>query len=299
MKLFLPLTISILTMATAQSSLRGKDTQRRAQSSDNGSLVASRNNTIDGSSQGSTGNSSDLEAAGNEILGLIQSILITDKEVNGNSPGGDSNSPIVEGDNNTSTTTDILGETLSGIFDNMFTGGYNHSQSSGGMNTDFLDNYNATNTAEMWLDKGIQIMGDVLANVAEEYFASITCPAVDAEPTCKTMTASIWPDAPDGTWVCRTLKHPVTGEDMIQSACIDPEWALETDECGCCNGGCPTVCDSCPCDLYETGDQSGVLVETNMFNGLIVYNSCVAPELAITLIAQSNATKCLELCPDN
>jgi hypothetical protein len=65
-------------------------------------------------------------------------------------------------------------------------------------------------------------------------FTNITCSEVD--PICT------GPRGEDGTWVCRTLYHPVTTDAVSFSTCIDPERSVETDTCGCCNDECPEMC---------------------------------------------------------
>jgi hypothetical protein len=196
-----------------------------------------------------------------------------------------------------------LNATINNALDILWVNGdSHHGEEMDNMGTmEFLSGfYNKSHMEHVLLQQGIQILTSVVADIQQVYFMNITCPVKESgnEPTCQPITASIWPETPEGTWVCRTLKHPVTGENIVQSACIDPRWALRTDTCGCCFGNCPLACTSCPCDLYTTGDARGVYIETNLFDGLITYSSCVSSEVAVAMIAQGNTTTCLEECPD-
>lgn len=60
-----------------------------------------------------------------------------------------------------------------------------------------------------------------------------------------------------GAWVCRTLYNNVTGVDDTYSACVDTNHFLETDDCGCCGGTCPSTdpC-TCACDLQQSADDT-------------------------------------------
>ena len=99
-------------------------------------------------------------------------------------------------------------------------------------------------------------------------FTSIACTVDGSEPVCAIRphhhdggfdghnnSSSI----PTGTWVCRTMYDPLTGEADTFSACVNAtSEALPTDSCGCCDGTCPTVC-TCSCDLPDGSGNQGVL----------------------------------------
>jgi hypothetical protein len=91
-------------------------------------------------------------------------------------------------------------------------------------------------------------------------FMNDTCPInTDASTPC--LVGPPFNES-SGAWVCRTLYDIVTGEADTFSACVDTHHFVETDECGCCGGSCPSVdpC-TCTCDLPAMppmmGDNGG------------------------------------------
>jgi hypothetical protein len=110
-------------------------------------------------------------------------------------------------------------------------------------------------------------------------FTNITCSEVD--PICT------GPRGEDGTWVCRTLHHPVTTDAVSFSTCIDPERSVETDTCGCCNDECPEMC-TCSCGY----DGGGVLVQKDDSS------LCVPPPKALHLISLDDEFSCVTECPN-
>lgn len=59
------------------------------------------------------------------------------------------------------------------------------------------------------------------------------------EITCSTDYDCALPNGEDGTFVCRGLYHPITGESKSKAICIPNDRAWVTDECGCCGEDCP------------------------------------------------------------
>ena len=138
----------------------------------------------------------------------------------------------------------------------------------------------------------------------EEYFTSITCPSSSNEmdggsteqPDCHPIPVGRRPrrnmtttEFGGGTWVCRTLYNPITGNAQNHSVCIDHEdGALALDQCGCCEpNGCPAPCE-CTCN-----DGEGVLVKFEKKGGpygddSIVLTKCIPPEVAVSKIASKN-----------
>jgi hypothetical protein len=135
----------------------------------------------------------------------------------------------------------------------------------------------------------------------------LNCPVSNAdEPPC----AFDW-NGDIGSWVCRTMYHPVTGEPIEWNACVDPgKKGLSTDTCGCCGGSCPEVCP-CSCELVN-GSGAGSLVrvresdffsfstwassdEYNWFQGEATL--CLHTEIAVSLVSRPGGeTTCLSDC---
>eukprot|EP00526_Cylindrotheca_closterium_P011422 CAMPEP_0113638746 /NCGR_PEP_ID=MMETSP0017_2-20120614/20310_1 /TAXON_ID=2856 /ORGANISM="Cylindrotheca closterium" /LENGTH=488 /DNA_ID=CAMNT_0000549893 /DNA_START=50 /DNA_END=1516 /DNA_ORIENTATION=- /assembly_acc=CAM_ASM_000147 len=44
----------------------------------------------------------------------------------------------------------------------------------------------------------------------------------------------------NGTFVCRTTYHPVSGAERKEARCIPTDRAFDSDDCGCCGEDCPT-----------------------------------------------------------
>lgn len=105
--------------------------------------------------------------------------------------------------------------------------------------------------------KNIGIDEVYLRNI--NYYNNI-CPVdITSEPEC-ILSFNI-----KGSWICRTLYNIVTGESNTFSACVDTKHFIKTDTCGCCNNLCPDPC-LCKCDLYNSNDQKGVLVQNVNYN---------------------------------
>jgi len=72
------------------------------------------------------------------------------------------------------------------------------------------------------------------------------------------------PNGEDGTFVCRQMYHPITGDSKSKATCIPNDRAWVTDECGCCGEDCPErpefidlTCDE-NIDAEETLDNVAV-----------------------------------------
>jgi hypothetical protein len=81
----------------------------------------------------------------------------------------------------------------------------------------------------------------------------------------------------EGVLVCRTLYNMYTGEKTTRTSCISTSRALSSDECGCCGGDCPAMCE-CSCNLPS--GKEGVLVHQGI-NG----TRCAPRKIAMTIIA--------------
>lgn len=95
-------------------------------------------------------------------------------------------------------------------------------------------------------------------------------------------------DDVDGVFTCRTK---YSGHNRTH--CVDPDEASINDECGCCDGDCPTDCP-CPC----AGDTGYWLDVTSPFasdEGASQVLACVPQLNALTRVAQGHAS-CLEVC---
>jgi hypothetical protein len=95
-------------------------------------------------------------------------------------------------------------------------------------------------------------------------------------------------DLPDGdvprggVFVCRKDRHARGGSFPM---CISTDQALVDDECGCCDMGCPTPCDACPCD-------NGVLVSIKGEEG----PSCVPKFASARMAYHRDDVTCFEGC---
>jgi hypothetical protein len=66
-------------------------------------------------------------------------------------------------------------------------------------------------------------------------------------------------DEKNGTFVCRTTFHPITGEPFSRVRCIPTDRAWETDVCGCCEETCPDLRNSTSClDQADTEEDNVV-----------------------------------------
>ena len=134
-----------------------------------------------------------------------------------------------------------------------------------------------------------------------KYMTNITCPVADDAPDCRPLAPHPFEEKKAGTWVCRTMYNPITGEvQKHHSVCVDDRHALITDKCGCCDPeGCPKPC-SCSCGE----DGHGVLVditppknddEMDKSEGT-TFTKCVPSELAISAIAMTDRVQCHASC---
>jgi hypothetical protein len=84
-----------------------------------------------------------------------------------------------------------------------------------------------------------------------------------------------------GTWLCRTMFDPFTGESDSYSTCGNATRALLLDDCLCCEGASSVECESvCPLDGVA---GAGVLVTETGPSGE-EHQLCLAPERAMSLI---------------
>jgi hypothetical protein len=115
--------------------------------------------------------------------------------------------------------------------------------------------------------------------IDESDLVDLACPDNSAnEPNCALRNGEL------GTWLCRTIFEPLTGESDSWSTCGNATRALPLDECGCCDGVCPVECTvGCP---LEGVDDAGVLVTMARPSGETT-EKCLAPEKAISLIAKA------------
>ena len=162
-------------------------------------------------------------------------------------------------------------------------------------------------------------------------FTSLACTDDNSEPVCASRphhhreggggmdgdSRNNASSIPIGTWVCRTLYDPLTGDPEVFSACVNAaSEALPTDACGCCDGTCPAVC-TCRCDLPDGSGNPGVLGTLKMMpmmmmepphwddtNGTAVdaghWNAtapeiCVPSEVAVSMVAMEQLT-CVTEC---
>jgi hypothetical protein len=100
-----------------------------------------------------------------------------------------------------------------------------------------------------------------------------------------------------GNWLCRTIVEPDTLDSESWSTCGNATRALpELDECGCCDGVCPVQC-TCGCPLEDVVD-AGFLVAYTKPSGEAGIEKCLAPEIAISLIAKPGGRfQCVTECP--
>ena len=120
---------------------------------------------------------------------------------------------------------------------------------------------------------------------------NLTCIPVANELTCTLPSIQGGNEPRSGTWVCRTFHHPMTGEPARTSACVDEEYALFSDECGCCGGICP---EDCPCGC---GDEGGVLVKSAYGNMVEPESSLCIPHIAARFLVEAvNEVTCDESC---
>jgi hypothetical protein len=109
--------------------------------------------------------------------------------------------------------------------------------------------------------------------ISGDFVINIICPVVEDEPTC----TRPFMNGKNGTWVYRTLYHPITGMARNSSLCIHSDIALDTDDCGCCDpGGCPEQC------LCKCNDNGGVLVEGPSKPKLVGLWNCVSSHKSLS-----------------
>jgi hypothetical protein len=121
--------------------------------------------------------------------------------------------------------------------------------------------------------------GGLCGGIDESDLVDLACLDNSAnEPNCALRNGEL------GTWLCRTIFEPLTGESDSWSTCGNATRALPLDECGCCDGVCPVECTvGCP---LEGVDDAGVLVTTARPSGETT-EKCLAPDKANSLIAKA------------
>jgi hypothetical protein len=132
--------------------------------------------------------------------------------------------------------------------------------------------------------------GGPFGGIDESALVDLSCPdSVANEPDCALRNGEL------GTWLCRTIFEPLTGESESWSTCGNATRALPLDECGCCDEECPVEC-TCGCPLEGVAD-AGVLVTKARPSGE-ENEKCLAPEKAISLIAKPGGRfQCVTECP--
>lgn len=126
---------------------------------------------------------------------------------------------------------------------------------------------------------------------AEIVDLSNSCTIVANEPLCAYNS-----NGDLGKWVCRTIFSPTTGIPTETSSCSDPQRALVTDQCGCCNGECPVSPCRCPCDLRADGDNAGIRILVR--KGTASKERCLSPSNAIKLTTRYEKFLCIDDCRD-
>jgi hypothetical protein len=133
--------------------------------------------------------------------------------------------------------------------------------------------------------------GGPFGGIDESALVDLSCPDnVANEPACALRNGEL------GTWLCRTVSEPLTGESDSWSTCGNATRALPLDECGCCEGACPVQC-TCGCPLEGVAD-AGVLVTKTSGPSGEESETCLAPEKAVSLIAKPGGRfQCVTECP--
>jgi hypothetical protein len=126
---------------------------------------------------------------------------------------------------------------------------------------------------------------------AEIVDISNACTIIANEPLCAYNS-----NGDLGKWVCRTIFSPTTGRPKETSSCSDPQRALVTDQCGCCNGDCPISPCRCPCDLRADGDNAGIRILVQ--EGTATKERCLSPSNAIKLTTRYEKFQCIDDCRD-
>jgi len=150
----------------------------------------------------------------------------------------------------------------------------------------FKGRFNRTDIGGRRGRRGGGIEGDLREIFGDESpFVNTTCPesSTTAEPDCFARRGEV------GSWVCRTLYNPFTGEAKEFNDCITETRGLETDTCGCCGGVCPPTC---PCECEMRNGETGVLVTGSEGERSI----CVPAERAVSMIV-ADRFSCVEECP--
>jgi hypothetical protein len=101
-----------------------------------------------------------------------------------------------------------------------------------------------------------------------------------------------------GDWLCRTIVDPDTLDSKSWSTCGNATRARpEVDACGCCEGVCPVQC-TCGCPLEGVVDAGFLVAYYTKPSGEAGLEKCLAPELAISLIANpADRFSCVTECP--
>lgn len=127
------------------------------------------------------------------------------------------------------------------------------------------------------------------AGLRQSEFVGLPCKADRDDSVC-----SFNSNGDIGVWVCRTIFSPFTGDPSVQSVCADPDKALSTDDCGCCNGICPPSPCSCSCDLNGDGGSKGrrVFIE----QGEESTEKCLSPQNAVMFSTRYEKFECIDQC---
>jgi hypothetical protein len=127
-------------------------------------------------------------------------------------------------------------------------------------------------------------------------YGGLKCPLSGAntsdEPAC---AANLNGDL--GVWVCRNLANPFTGESQSLSVCADSNQTIETvDECGCCGGSCPQVCE-CQCTTPFGDDGVRVAMNGTVMGEEAAFEVCMDSKFAVGIVGTSGSViSCVTNC---
>jgi hypothetical protein len=99
-----------------------------------------------------------------------------------------------------------------------------------------------------------------------------------------------------GIFACRTIPRPFGEGNATKTVCVDPAETYVGDECGCCDGPCPTEACACACDEGEGYWMEPIRRFREEFEGDSVL-VCVPQMYSMTAVASGRAS-CYEGCPD-
>ena len=130
----------------------------------------------------------------------------------------------------------------------------------------------------------------IAMNALPQAQAIKNCTALEAVEDCMrprdTLNAT-------GQFICRRRWQNGVGVKprvKYQTLCIAKTWGKEGDQCGCCNGNCPSVCDT-PCkNPVRDGDGPGVFVYdwyASPRDPLTDLRKCVTPGRSLQLQQQN------------